>query len=137
MNESVEIAKKFSGIGASKFINGVLRNVLRSPDKSKFPEDESVESIALKTFHPTWLVKLFVEEFGIETAKKICAADNIEPPLCLRVNFLKTSREKVLTELKNLGLEVEESKIAAEGIICRKSVCVKCKMKVRCLSRIF
>jgi len=119
VNESVEIAKKFSGIGASKFVNGVLRNVLRSPDKSKIPEDESVESIALKTFHPTWLVKLFVEEFGIETAKKICAADNVEPPLCLRVNFLKTSREKVLTELKNLGLEVEESKIAAEGIICR------------------
>ena len=119
VNESVEIAKKISGIGASKFVNGVLRNVLRSPDKSKFPEGDDAESIALATFHPTWLVKLFVEEFGLETAKKICAADNVEPPLCLRVNFLKTSREKILTELKNLGLEVAESKIAPEGIICK------------------
>lgn len=118
VNESVEIAKKIS-IGASKFVNGVLRNVLRSPDKSKIPEGDDAESIALKTFHPTWLVRLFAEEFGLETAKKICAADNVEPPLCLRVNFLKTSREKVLEELKNKNLQVEESKIAAEGIICR------------------
>ena len=119
VDESVEIAKKFSGIGASKFVNGVLRNVLRNPEKSKFPEKNDLTSIALKTFHPTWLVKLFVEEFGIETAKKICEADNVEPPLCLRVNFLKTSREKVLRELKNLGIQAEKSKIASEGIICK------------------
>ena len=36
VNESVEIAKKIS-VGASKFVNGVLRNVLRNPEKSKFP----------------------------------------------------------------------------------------------------
>ena len=82
VNESVEVAKKFSNIGASKFVNGVLRSILRAPDKSKIPEGDDVESIALKNFHPVWLVKIFVEEFGIETAKKICAANNIEPSLC-------------------------------------------------------
>ena len=119
VNESVEIAKKISNIGASKFVNGVLRNVLREPEKSKIPEVENLESIALKTFHPTWLVKLFVEEFGLETAKKILSADNLEPPLCLRVNFLKTNRAEILAELKKIGAEAEESKIAAEGIICK------------------
>ncbi len=119
VNESVELAKKISGIGASKFVNGVLRSAVRNPEKSKFPEGDDAESIALKNFHPTWLVKIFVEEFGIDHAKKICAADNVEPPLCLRVNFLKTSREKVLAELKNFSAQVEESKIAPEGIICK------------------
>ena len=100
VNESVEIAKKFCGIGASKFVNGVLRSAVREPQKSDFPADDSVESLALQSFHPAWLVKLFVEEFGIETAKKICATNNTEPPLCLRVNFLKSTRAEILSELE-------------------------------------
>lgn len=119
VNESVEIAKKFVNIGASKFVNGVLRSAVRAPQKSDFPNDDSIESLALKSFHPAWLVKLFVEEFGFETAKKICATNNIEPPLCLRVNFLKTNRTEILNALKNFGAVAEESKLVPEGIICR------------------
>ena len=113
VNESVEIAKKIS-VGASKFVNGVLRNVLRNPEKSAFPDDNSVESVALKNFHPVWIVKLFFEEFGEETAKKILAANNIEPPLSLRVNTLKISREKFLEKIS-----AEPSKICAEGVILK------------------
>lgn len=119
VNESVEIAKKFCGIGASKFVNGVLRSAVREPQKSDFPNDESVENLALKSFHSVWLVKLFVEEFGMDTAKKICAIDNIEPPLCLRVNFLKSTREEILNELKKFGATAEISKLVPEGIICK------------------
>lgn len=115
VNESVELAKKLVGIGASKFVNGVLRSAVRDPHKSDFPNDDSVESLALRTFHPLWLVKLFVEEFGIDTAKEICAADNVDAPLCLRVNFLKSNREEILSELK----DAEVSKLVPEGIICR------------------
>ena len=64
-------------------------------------------------------MKLFVEEFGIKTAEKICATNNIEPPLCLRVNLLKTTREEILNELKNFGATAEISKFVPEGIICR------------------
>ncbi len=119
VNESVEIAKKFVNIGASKFVNGVLRSAVREPQKSDFPTDDSVESLALQTFHPAWLVKLFVEEFGLETAKKICATNNIEPPLCLRVNFLKSNREEILNALKKFGATAEISKLVPEGIICK------------------
>lgn len=119
VNESVELTKKFAGIGASKFVNGVLRSMVREPHKSDFPTDDSVESIALRMFHPTWLVKLFVEEFGIDAAKKICAVNNTDSPLCLRVNFLKSTREEILSELEKIHAQVEPSKLTAEGIICR------------------
>jgi len=119
VNESVELAKKISGLGASKFVNGVLRNVLRSPEKSALPTDDSIEAIALNNFHPVWLVKLFVEEFGVEETKKICAANNIEPALCLRVNTLKTTREKILSELEKIGATAEISKLADDGIILK------------------
>lgn len=119
VNESVEIAKKFSNIGAAKFVNGVLRSAVREPQKSNFPNEDSIESLALQSFHPAWLVNLFVEEFGLDTAKKICAKNNIEPPLCLRVNFLKSSRAEILAALKKFGATAEESKLVPEGIICR------------------
>ena len=47
VNESVEIAKKFTNIGASKFVNGVLRSAVREPQKSDFPNDDSIETLAL------------------------------------------------------------------------------------------
>ncbi len=119
VNESVELSKKFCGLGASKFVNGVLRSAVRDPHKSDFSTGDDVKSLALRTFHPLWLVKLFAEEFGLDVAKKILDFDNTDPPLCLRVNFLKTNRENVLDALKIFGLQAEPSTLAPEGIICR------------------
>ena len=119
VNESVELTKKFCGLGASKFVNGVLRAAVREPHKSDFPTGDDLKSLALRNFHPLWLVKLFAKEFGLDATKKILEFDNTEPPLCLRVNFLKTTREKILDALKNFGMEAEPSTLAPEGIICR------------------
>lgn len=119
VNESVEIAKKFCGLGASKFVNAVMRSAVREPDRSNFSDGDDIESLALKTFHPAQIVKLFVDEFGLDAAKKILDFDNSDPPLCLRVNRLKTTREKILSALKNFGVQAQPSTFAPEGIICR------------------
>ena len=122
VNESVELSKKFCGLGASKFVNGVLRSAVREPHKSDFPTGYDVQSLALRTFHPAWIVKLFIEEFGLDVTKKILEFDNTDPPLCLRVNFLKTTREKILNTLNKSGLQAEASTFAPEGIICTKNI---------------
>ena len=121
VNESVELSKKFCGFGESKFVNGVLRSAVRDPHKSDFPTGDDLKSLALRNFHPLWLVKLFVKEFGLDATKKILAFDNTDPPLCLRVNFLKTTREDVLNALKKFGMQAEPSTYAPEGIICKKN----------------
>ncbi len=119
VNESVELAKKFCGLSASKFVNGVMRSAVREPHKSNFPSGDDLQSLALRTFHPLWLVKLFAEEFGLDATKQLLAFDNDDPPLCLRVNRLKTTREEVLDALISFGLQAEPSTLAPEGIICR------------------
>ncbi|MBQ4495624.1 MAG: 16S rRNA (cytosine(967)-C(5))-methyltransferase RsmB [Selenomonadaceae bacterium] len=119
VNESVELAKKFCGLSASKFVNGVMRSAVREPHKSDFPTGDDLQSLALRTFHPLWLVKLFVEEFGLEAAKQLLAFDNTDPPLCLRVNCLKSTREEILDALKSFGVQAEPSTLAPEGIICK------------------
>lgn len=118
VNESVELAKKFCGLGASKFVNGVMRSAVREPHKSDFPTSDDLQSLALRTFHPLWLVELFVEEFGLDATKQLLDFDNTEPPLCLRVNYLKTTREKILDTLNKFGIQAEPSTLAPEGIIC-------------------
>ncbi|MBR3747002.1 MAG: 16S rRNA (cytosine(967)-C(5))-methyltransferase RsmB [Selenomonadaceae bacterium] len=119
VNESTELTKKFCSQSAAKFVNGVLRSAVREPTKSDFPTGDDVESLALRTFHPAQLVKMFVEEFGLDATKKILDFDNTDPPLCLRVNFLRTTREKILDALKKFDVQAEPSTFAPEGIICR------------------
>jgi len=119
VNESVELAKNFCGIGESKFVNAVLRSAIREPRKSDFPTGDDVKSLALRNFHPAWIVKIFLEEFGLDATKKLLQFDNTDPPLCLRVNFLKTNRENILDALKVFGIKAEPSTFAPEGIICR------------------
>ena len=118
VNESVELAKKY-GIGSSKFVNAVLRSAIREPDKAKFPTGDTVEGIALSMFHPQWLVERWIKQFGIEETKLICAADNEEPPLTLRVNTLRTTREEILKSLQAQNINAELSSITAEGIIIK------------------
>ena len=119
VNESTELAKKFCSQSAAKFVNGVLRSAVREPSKSNFPTGDDLESLALRNFHPAWLVKLFADEFGLDATKKLLDFDNTEPPLCLRVNNLRTTRENILDALKKFDVQAEASTFAPEGIICR------------------
>ena len=119
VNESVELAKSVS-IGASKFVNGVLRSMLREPSKTKFPTDDSPASLALRTFHPQWLVERWIDQFGLEQTKALLDVDNQPAPITLRVNRLKTNRDELLERLKSLGVEARPSELVEDGIVCQK-----------------
>lgn len=119
VNESVELAKSVS-IGASKFVNAVLRSIHRDPSKAAFPTDDSPQSLALRTFHPTWLVERWIDQFGLERTKKILDADNQPPPITLRVNRLKNSRAELLEKLRALGADAQPSALVEDAIICKK-----------------
>ena len=119
VNTSVELAKKISA-GGAKFVNAVLRSLLREPERAQFPTDDSTTAIGLRTFHPTWLVKRWIKQFGIEKAKELLDLDNQPPPIALRVNRLKTTRAELLEQLNELGAEARASDISEDGIVCRK-----------------
>ena len=122
VNESVEITKHYRA-RAANFVNAVLRSAIREPKKAEFPSDDSAQSIAISMFHPQWIVERWIKQFGVEETKKLCAADNKEPPISLRVNLLKTTRAAVLEMLADKGIKAERSKFVNEGIICRDLNC--------------
>lgn len=118
-NEAVNLAKQFSNPGSAKFVNGVLRNLIRQPEKYAMPTGNKAAEISVREQHPLWLVKKFIHTFGSEAALALCRFNNTNAPLVLRTNTLKTSRSELMNELAKSGCEVLPSALTPEGIICQ------------------
>ena len=80
------------------FVNAILRNYLRQKDTLTLPKKEDGIDRALSVLYsyPEEFCQKLIEEFGAEKAETILAAFEKTPPLTLRTNTLKTSREELL-----------------------------------------
>ncbi|HML34411.1 MULTISPECIES: 16S rRNA (cytosine(967)-C(5))-methyltransferase RsmB [Sporomusa] len=121
-NQSVELAKKYGHAGTVKFVNGVLRNAARSPEKVVYPDRDSqpVKYLALKYFHPEWLVERWVERLGVTACEALCQTNNTIPPLSLRTNTIKINRDRLLQRLAGEGVACQASAWTPEGIVCQE-----------------
>ncbi|MBP1712469.1 MAG: sun protein [Deltaproteobacteria bacterium] len=124
VNESVRLAKSILGDEKiSGFVNAALRTILRRKEEFVFPSIEKEPLGYLTAFlsHPRWLANRWLQEFGGETAARICLANNFPPPWTLRVNDLKTSRKKLSTDLKNLGILTWPTPFSPTGLVAGKN----------------
>lgn len=121
-NQAVELAKKYGHAGTVKFVNAVLRNAARNPEKAVYPDRdrEPARYLALKYFHPEWLVKRWLARLGPEECEALCLADNATPPLSVRTNTVRMTRDELLARLAAEGVEGEASAWVPEGIVCRE-----------------
>jgi len=118
-NESTELAKKFFHKGLASFTNGLMRTIVRKKDKLPWPDqkEDPISYISLKHSHPKWLVEMWIEDFGLEEARRLCRADNQRPHLTIRANRLKTSRDDLIKTLSNKAVQATESKLVPESIM--------------------
>lgn len=116
VNEAVNLTKNKLSLGASKLVNGVLRNYLRNKEANYWNEENINEELAFKFSYPQWLVKLFIEQYGREVGEKILIGLNERPSVTVRVNSIKKDYEEVFTELKDSGYTVEEGYVCPEAI---------------------
>ncbi len=121
-NQAVELAKKYGHAGTVKFVNGVLRNAARSPEKVVYPnkEKQPVKYLALRYYHPEWLIKRWVKRLGAAACEELCQINNTIPPLSIRTNTIKTNRDALLTRLTEEGVVCQASNWTPEGIICHE-----------------
>ncbi len=120
VNESVELAKKDASIGASKLINGVLRNFIRSIDKKYYNEKDNIEKLCFEYSFEPWMVKLFIKQYGHEAAVEILKGSNSVPGVTVRVNTLKSDYDQVWESLVNNGYNIEEGDACPEAIRINK-----------------
>lgn len=120
VSEAVKLAKRRGHQGISGMVNGVLRSMLREPEKLSLPDNlPAAERISLEHSHPEWLVKRWIAQYGEETAEAICRANNEPPAVSVRVNTTMISRERMLEEMKAAGLDAVPSEVSPYGIIVR------------------
>lgn len=120
VNEAVTIAKRRGHSGISGMVNGVLRSIDRGRSELKLSEIQAetpVATLALRHSYPEWLVKRWVDAYGLETAEAILASGNEPPHASIRVNTILASREERLQELLESGLEAQPSTVSPSGII--------------------
>lgn len=115
VDEAVKLTKKVNKRHAG-FANGVLRNMIRKLDTVELPTDD-LERLSIQYSHPIWLVKRWLDLFGLSFTEALLKANNETPKLILRTNTLLITREDLMTKLISSGLECELSDIVEEGIV--------------------
>jgi 16S rRNA (cytosine967-C5)-methyltransferase len=120
VNESVRLIKavgKKLGRDWSGFVNAVLRSLSRNPPPD-WPDihRDTVHALAVRYSCPTWLVQRWIERLGRTQAEVWCRASLEAPPLTLRVNSLRTTREALLDRLLQAGCPVKPTPVSPYGL---------------------
>jgi 16S rRNA (cytosine967-C5)-methyltransferase len=112
VNEAVNIEK----IEKKRLVNAVLRNFIRNKEKIKLPQEKTVNYIAIKTSHPKWLIKRWIDRFGFEEALLLAEANNKIPPIILRADNSE-KREEIIKDFSERGIEAYPTKYSPAGIV--------------------
>lgn len=110
VNESVKLVKNNGCAFAGSLVNAVLRNVSRNglslPDES----DEATY-YSVKYSFPEDLVRFWIKHYGPQNAVGIMSSCVGRPPLTVRVNTLKTEKEKLADILRVENIDVKYSDV--------------------------
>ncbi|HEX8367022.1 MAG TPA: 16S rRNA (cytosine(967)-C(5))-methyltransferase RsmB [Pyrinomonadaceae bacterium] len=117
INESVNLVQQAKKTSAKGFVNAVLRRATREKPELKFADE--VERISVETSHPRWLVENWIRQFGFDETEKLSKSNNETPPLAFRLTA--KSGEKTVEILQKLGVDLDESKIAANAWRVKKT----------------
>ena len=69
------------------------------------------------TYHQQdWLVKAWIKEYGLAETEALCRYFDSIPVLCLRTNTARVSRDELIAQLAEEGIQAEKAAYAPEGV---------------------
>jgi 16S rRNA (cytosine967-C5)-methyltransferase len=106
VNTTVDLAKENGFPGLTGFVNGLLRQYIRSQNKNTSPSSplSSFPSLGIQHSFPDWVIAVWLEQFGYAETEQLCEWMNQTPAIDLRINPLSTNIEEVETALKSVGV---------------------------------
>lgn len=121
VSETVSTCKKIKMQWAKGLVNAILRRYIRETDfiNSNIDKDDK-----LKESHPRWICEQLKLDWP-EDWKDILVANNQHPPMYLRVNQLRQTREQYLIKLEKAGIGAQITPYSKQGILLEKPIDVK------------
>ena len=120
INNAVALSshEKEAGGFVKRTVEGILRNKdVVYPNKENAP----VEDISVYHSHPRWIVEKWLREFkDIRAVEALCSTNNLEPPLTIRANPLKTERELLQQLLHDEGYSSSLTAFSPYGLTVNK-----------------
>ena len=104
-NEAVNLAIKKGFKTLKGFVNGVIRNIARNINNITWPEDK-LENLSVRYSMPSWIVKLWIDKYGVETTETMLKDFQKEKPITIRCIKSKISKEELVKELEGEGVKV-------------------------------
>ncbi len=117
IHATVELAKQLKP-RASGLINAVLRSYQRRQTELSLPDPTTTPAHWLAAAHslPLWLAEQWLQQLPLAEATALAEASLRIPPLTLRTNTLRISRQQLLEQLLAAGIAAEVCSFAPEGI---------------------
>jgi 16S rRNA (cytosine967-C5)-methyltransferase len=119
VSETVRLAKQVSHTGVAAYVNAVLRALERRRGAVSLPRAEAdfLAYLTVTQSHPRWLVERWLARYGPQQTMAMCEANNLRAPLVVRVNVLRTTRERLLDSLAADGCEARPCRYASEAVL--------------------
>ena len=120
VNHAVESVIKLGKPWAKGLVNAVLRRYGREADTLK---QQMMQSDEARLNHPQWLIDLIRTDWPDHP--EIFEHNNNQPPMTLRVNLSKMTREQYLARLANEKIEARAGVFAQSAVILGKAMPVE------------
>lgn len=124
VNESVklvQLGKPRPSQDWTGFVNAVLRSLIREPTPPwPDPAENPVAALSVRFSCPTWLTQRWLDRFGFAAAESLCRATITIPPLTIRTNTLRLTRDALEGDLVRAGYQVKATDISPVGLILEK-----------------
>ncbi len=118
VNTAVELAKASGAPWVAGFVNALLRKAARQYKTVIFPDpnEQAVAALALQKSFPEWIINRWINRWGTQTTASLSDSLNTIPPLSVRTNTLKTSRERLIAALEMEADQIEPTVFSRDGI---------------------
>jgi len=114
--ETVNACKQLKKEWSKNLINGCLRTYLRKVESAEISSLHQSLSESSIISHPDWIQKE-IKQAWPEHAENIFNANNTRPPMCLRVNSMRSSQAEYLLALKAKDIAANKDEYCRDGII--------------------
>lgn len=112
ISDTVEAARELGKTWAVGLVNAVLRRYQREREALAATAAESDQA---RYAHPAWFIETLREQWPRHW-EAVLEANNQRPPLHLRVNLTRCSRDSYLGELRQAGIDAEPATLVPSGI---------------------